>query len=33
MRACSQGFVPVVDGAGKLIGVIDRRKVCALRAS
>jgi CBS-domain-containing membrane protein len=33
MRACSQGFVPVVDGAGKLLGVIDRRKVSALRAS
>jgi len=33
MRACSQGFVPVVDGAGTLIGVIDRRKVSALRAS
>jgi CBS domain-containing protein len=33
LRACSQGFVPVVDRAGKLIGVIDRRKVSALRAS
>jgi CBS domain-containing protein len=33
MRACNQGFVPVVDRAGKLIGVIDRRKVSALRAS
>jgi CBS domain-containing protein len=31
MRAAGHGFVPVVDDAGKLVGVIDRRKLAHLR--
>lgn len=30
-RAASHGFVPVVDGAGKLVGVINRRKLSHVR--
>jgi CBS domain-containing protein len=31
MRACSCGFVPVVDRTNKLIGIIDRRRLTDLR--
>jgi len=30
MRACSQGFVPVVDTENRLIGIIDRRRLTDL---
>jgi CBS domain-containing protein len=26
-RACGHGFVPVVDGDGKLLGIIERRRL------
>jgi len=32
-RACGHGFVPVVDSDGKLVGIIDRRRLPDLRFS
>ena len=30
-RAAGHGFVPVVDAAGKLVGIIERRRIVDLR--